>query len=416
MRVDRIADMTERALVVNTLIFIAMTCGCRSTAMHEGVVPDDPYFEYQVSFENKGGRFFMDRLSYKPSPINLDLHEDIKLNITRAWAITTGSKEIIVALIDDGFFYHHEDIIDNIWANRGETGPDERGYPKESNGIDDDGNGYVDDVIGWDFAFEDPDPDPYIYHAKNMNKISPNWHSISAMGIIGARGNNGRGIAGINWEVSMMLLKCGAQGDTDRFRIERVAKSIRYAVDNGARVINWSGFVTEKDPEELLPLQEALDYAESKDVLLVSAAGNSNVDLDKKENFVFPECARNENLITVAEIDFDGCLYKEPEGTMFIGGSNFGVENVDIAAIGQNYTTDLEHNRSVYTIGAGTSDAAPVVAGVAALILSARPDLGGLDVKKIIMESARKLPALMGKIRSGGFVDAYAAVNMALRK
>jgi len=117
-------------------------------------------------------------------------------------------------------------------------------------------NGYDDDVMGWDFAFDDPDPDPYIYHAKNMNKIAPNWHSIPAMGIIGARGNNGRGIAGINWEVSMMLLKCGAQGDTGRFRVERVAEAIRYAVDNGARVINWSGFVSEKDPEKLQVLQE----------------------------------------------------------------------------------------------------------------------------------------------------------------
>ena len=89
---------------------------------------------------------------------------------------------------------------------------DATGHAKETNGVDDDENGYVDDVMGWDFAFDDPDPDCYIFDGMDRTRIQPYWHSISALGIIGARGNNGIGVAGINWDVSLMLLKIGAQG------------------------------------------------------------------------------------------------------------------------------------------------------------------------------------------------------------
>ena len=84
------------------------------------------------------------------------------------------------------------------WKNPGETGLDKNGYAKETNGIDDASNGYIDDVMGWDFVFDDPDPDPYIFDGMDATKIQPYWHSISAMGIIGAKGNNGIGVAGIN--------------------------------------------------------------------------------------------------------------------------------------------------------------------------------------------------------------------------
>lgn len=164
----------------------------------ERIIPNDPYFKYQVSFLNPGGSLTIERSSAKPSPVSLEAAAGIDPDLTRAWTISTGSRRVVVAVLDDGFFYQHEDLAGNIWANPGETGPDAGGRAKETNGIDDDRNGYVDDVSGWDYAFDDPDPDCYVFDGKRRDRIQPYWHSISALGIIGARGNNGIGVAGVN--------------------------------------------------------------------------------------------------------------------------------------------------------------------------------------------------------------------------
>ncbi len=380
--------------------------------------PNDRYFERQVSFAAPGGVVGFDRSAARASPIEVQTVTGIDLNILNAWAITTGSRDVIVAIIDDGFPYWHEDLRENIWRNQGECGPDEAGYPKESNGRDDDQNGYVDDVMGFDFAFSDPDPDPYIFDGRRDDKIAVYRHAVATAGIIGARGNNGVGVAGVNWEVSLMLLKIGAQGtslDPDgQRRVEWAAEAIRYAVDNGARAINWSGFVRPTEPEQLAPLKEALEYADRAQVLVIVAAGNSKKDLDIAENCRYPFCEAYENLVLVGEIDFDGSLYVVPEDTLYIGGSNFGTRTVHIAALAQNYTTDVRENVATYRICGGTSCAAPVVTGVAALIWSIRPDLSGSDVKEILIRSARRLPELSGRLASEGIVDAEAALRMAL--
>jgi subtilisin family serine protease len=379
----------------------------------ERVIPNDPLFKLQYSFNNPGGKLVIDSYSYKPSAKEYDAVKGIDPDMTRAWAVTTGKKDVVVALLADGFFYQHEDIKDNIWKNPGESGLDKNGYPKETNGIDDDGNGYVDDVMGWDFAFDDPDPDPYIFDGMDATKIQPYWHSISAMGIIGAKGNNGIGVAGINWDVSMMLLKIGAQGirGIDLNRCERAAKAIRYAADNGVRVINWSGFVQDLRPESLALLESAIDYAGEKGVLLVVGVGNDGKNVDLKENFTYPVSFENENILTVAEIDFKGDLYRyKIDGRVL--GSSYGEKNVDIAAIGMNFTTFLKNNRSVYALAGGTSNSTPVVTGVAALGLAIRPELKVLELKKILMDSATPLPSLKGKIKSGGMVNAYQAIQL----
>jgi subtilisin family serine protease len=377
------------------------------------VVPNDPFFKYQVSFLNPGGRIPIERTSIKPSPVTLEATAGIDPDITRAWAISTGSKKIVVAVLDDGFFYGHEDLAGNIWANPGESGPDASGHPKETNGFDDDGNGYVDDVLGWDFAFDDPDPDCYIFDGKRKDRIQPYWHSIAALGIIGARGNNGLGVAGVNWDVSMMLLKIGAQGigngEKDSARPGRAAKAIRYAADNGARVINWSGMVSDPTPEALAELKTAIAYAGTKEVLLVVGAGNFGLDVDRPENFVFPVCFPLDNILTVAMVDFRGDLVRYPAGDRWLG-SNFGPGNVDIAALEENFTTDIENGRSAYRLGGGTSCSGPVVAGIAALTLSVNPELSALSLKEILMETATPLPALAGKVACGGMVNACKAL------
>ncbi len=400
-------SIVNKAAVV---LAAALLCG---QAPAGRIIPNDPFFKYQVSLFNPGGRIDIERASIKPSPVTLDATARIDPDITRAWTISTGSKSIIVAVLDDGFFYGHEDLAGNIWANPGESGPDRTGHPKETNGLDDDGNGYADDVMGWDFAFDDPDPDCYVFDGMRKDRIQPYWHSIAALGIIGARGNNSLGIAGINWDVSMMLLKIGAQGvghgEKDTARPGRAAKAIRYAADNGARIINWSGFVSDPTPEALAELKAAIAYAGDKNVLLVVGAGNSGLDVDRPENFTYPVCYPLDNILTVAMIDFRGDLVRYQAGERWLG-SNYGPRNVDIAALDENFTTDVENGRSTYRVSAGTSNSGPVVAGIAALTLSVRPGLDTAALKKLLMSSATPLPALAGKVACGGMVNAYRAL------
>jgi subtilisin family serine protease len=377
------------------------------------VIPNDPFFRYQVSLFNPGGRIDIERASIKPSPVTLDGAAGIDPDITRAWTLSTGSKGVVVAVLDDGFFYGHEDLAGNIWANPGESGPDATGHAKETNGIDDEGDGYIDDVMGWDFAFDDPDPDCYVFDGMRKDRIQPYWHSIAALGIIGARGNNGIGVAGINWDVSMMLLKIGAQGvgrgEKDTARPGRAARAIRYAADNGARIINWSGFVSDPSAEALAELKAAVAYAGEKEVLLVVGAGNSGLDVDRPENFTYPACFSLDNILTVAMIDFRGDLVRYQAGERWLG-SNYGPGNVDIAALDENFTTDVENGRSTYRLSAGTSNSGPIVAGIAALTLSVRPGLDAVALKKLLMSTATPLPALVGKVACGGMVNAYQAL------
>jgi subtilisin family serine protease len=403
--------MKKIAFVIAAALFAVALISAQAPSQR--VIPNDPFFKYQVSLLNPGGQIPIERTSIKPSPVTLDAAAGIDPDITRAWTISTGSRKVVFAVLDDGFFYNHEDLAGNIWTNPGESGPDATGHPKETNGIDDDGNGYVDDVRGWDFAFDDPDPDCYVFDGMRKDRIQPYWHSILALGIIGARGNNGIGVAGVNWDVSMMLLKIGAQGtgrdEIDRARPGRAAKAIRYAADNGARIINWSGFVSDPTPEALAELKATLEYAGKKNVLLVVGAENNGLDIDRPENFTYPACFPLDNILTVAMIDFKGGLVRYQAGDRWLG-SNYGVRNVDIAALAENFATDVKNGRSTYSLGAGTSCAGPVLAGVAALTLSVNPDLSATALKKILMDTATRLPALGGKVACGGMVNAYKAL------
>ena len=377
------------------------------------VIPDDPWFRNQLSFYFEGGP-----ISYRVSSTSTERRQvtmarGISLDLPHAWAITTGSRSVVVAVLDDGFFYAHEDIAGNVWRNPGESGPDSAGVDKATNGRDDDGNGYVDDVVGWDFAFDDPDPDPYVFDGRDRSRIQPYQHSIPALGIIGAEGNNGTGIAGINWQVSLMLLKIGAQGiprgQADSLRAPRAARAIRYAVDNGARIINWSGFISDRSAAGRENLHQAVVYARDHGVLLVVGAGNDGVDLDDDANCVYPQCFDEPNVIRVAELEFDGTLVRYRAGDEWFG-SNFGARRVEVAAIGQNFSTNVTNGRSSYRVFGGTSNAGPVVAGVAALMLAVDSTLRATDLRRMIMETVTTLPALAGKVASGGVVNAYRAV------
>ncbi|HTG45742.1 MAG TPA: S8 family peptidase, partial [Verrucomicrobiae bacterium] len=206
------------------------------TSSSTPVVPDDFEFSKMYALRNLGGG---------EAKTNADIHA------TEAWRFTTGKKSVLVAVIDTGIDYLHEDLRENIWINPGEI---------PFNGVDDDGNGYIDDYYGYDFVSNDSDP------------YDDNEHGTHVAGIIGAQGNNGLGTVGVCWDVSLMALK--AFDDQGNGTVADAIAAIEYAVRNGARVVNASWGLDEKSRA----LEEAVQSASNAGVLFVAAAGNNRSD------------------------------------------------------------------------------------------------------------------------------------------
>jgi serine protease len=358
----------------------------------------------------------------------------------QAWDITTGSSNVVVNVNDTGVDYTHPDLYLNIWLNqkeipftiggnkglrdadadgvitfwdlnaRGSNGKlvneafasdvNGTGYidggdllndPRWENGVDNGGNGFVDDLVGWDFHDNDNDP------------ITPDVHGTFVAGVIGAVGNNGIGVAGVAWRVQMMATKAtdatgaGIQSD--------YLAGVRYAVDNGARVSNNSWTTTYATKQDILDVQSAVDYARAKDVLVVTGAGNDAWDNDRKGKLqAFPAALDLPNIITVASSTIDD--QSAPS-------SNYGLTSVDLAAPGEpiGSTYPVSSNPSEpYGGGAGTSFAAPHVAGAAALLLARDPSLSCAQLKDAIMNSVDPIPSLAGKTVTGGRLNVYRAL------
>lgn len=316
------------------------------------------------------------------------------VGVQNAWKINPGNNKIIVAVIDTGVDYTHEDIIQNLWRN-----------PKEipNNGIDDDNNGYIDDVIGWDFLSNDNKP--YDLAATTvgelMNGGNPG-HGTHCAGNVAARGQNGKGISGVAPNAQIMAIRfIGEEGTT-----AAAIKSIKYAVDNGAKVLSNSWGSEGEDPAdpENQALRDIIKYAQDHDVLFIAAAGNGhqgvgyNNDTDKLPGV--PASYDNDNIISVAAIDS-----KDKLGTF----SNWGPKTVDIAAPGVKvFSTTVTSKYSdtvIPVLGAnwdGTSMACPHVAGAAALYWSAHPEKTYAQVKDAIMNSTVRIAAVDGKVVSNG--------------
>ncbi len=158
---------------------------------------------------------------------HLKQDNDADIDAGRAWDITTGSDDVVVAVIDTGVDLDHPDLVDNMWTNEDEI---------DGNGIDDDGNGYIDDRVGWDFAADDNDPNP--------TPVGPTWsdtivvHGTHVAGLIGASGNNTIGTSGVNWDVTIMPIRVFE--DTGSSSMDDIYNAINYAVNNGADIINMS--------------------------------------------------------------------------------------------------------------------------------------------------------------------------------
>lgn len=293
-----------------------------------------------------------------------------QIHAPEAWEKTTGHDGVVVAVLDSGVDLGHPDIEGNLWLNEDET---------PGNGLDDDGNGYADDVRGWDFVDRDADPNPEDAVPFDPSAVS---HGTLVAGIIGAVGNNAEGIAGINWDVRIMPLRIlnrqGTGGEEDAIR------AINYALDNGADVINMSftGYNIST------PFSHAVKKAYDRGVVFVAAVGNDgdNGRANLNREPIFPACLKG-----ALDDDWVIGVAATTATDEKAGFSNWGRTCTDLAAPGVEifgtsfYNPDNAFFDERYTgFWQGTSTAAPMVSGSAALLLSRFPTLTPAQVKVIL--------------------------------
>ncbi|MDD5433546.1 MAG: S8 family serine peptidase [Candidatus Pacebacteria bacterium] len=298
-----------------------------------------------------------------------------KILAPTAWDVSTGSDDVVVAVIDSGINYQHSDLVNNMWVNPGEIA---------GNGIDDDKNGYIDDIYGYDFVNNDALP------------MDDNSHGTHVAGTIGAVGNNGVGVAGVNWRVKIMALKfldSTAYGYTSnairamQYMINMKQKGIPVIVSNNS----WGGMSYSTS------LENAIRAVNDAGILFVASAGNSSANNDITAHY--PSGFDVPNIIAVASTD------SADNKSSF---SNYGSVTVDLGAPGSSIYSTMP---SGYGTKSGTSMAAPHVTGVVALIKSQFPTLNHLEIKNRILQSVDVLTSLAGKVLSNGRLNVYNALT-----
>ncbi|MDX5418909.1 MAG: S8 family serine peptidase [Hymenobacteraceae bacterium] len=296
-----------------------------------------------------------------------------------AWANNrTGSSTVVIGIIDEGVMYNHPDLNANIWTNPGEVA---------GNGIDDDGNGYIDDVYGWDFD-------------GNNNSIfdgSQDDHGTHVAGTIGGSGGNGTGVVGVVWNVKMITAKfLGRNGGTTSNAI----KAVDYLTDlksrHGLNLVasnnSWGGGGYSQ------ALYDAIERSNQANILFIAAAGNGGGDGVGDNNDTtphYPSSYSNSNIIAVASITSSGARS---------GFSNYGATSVDIGAPGSGIYSTLPSKNGSPTYGSysGTSMATPHVCGAAALYAASNPSANAATIKNAIMSSALPTSSLTGRCITGG--------------
>jgi hypothetical protein len=328
------------------------------------LTPDDQHYSLLWGLENTGQEI---RDASGTADADIDADE--------AWNITTGSADVVVAVIDSGIDIGHFDLKDNLWINQDEA---------PGNGIDDDGNGYIDDVYGWNFVYN------------NNDVIDERGHGTHVSGTIAARGNNGIGVAGVCWQSSIMTLKVFGAGGGATF--EDLAEAVLYAANNGAQVSNNSYGCHGGSQCFSHTLEDAIQVANDQDMLFVVAAGNDNSNNDVV--IQYPCNSEVANVLCVAATDFND------DRASF---SNDGKVNVDLGAPGVNIASTFPGNYYVYA--SGTSMATPHVAGAAALTLSQDPTLSTAKLKRLLLGSVDPVTSLTNVTVTGGRLNVYRALT-----
>lgn len=299
-----------------------------------------------------------------------------KIEAPGAWAATEGSPDVIVAVIDSGVDVYHPDLVNNIWRNTGEI----------ANGQDDDGNGYPDDLHGWDFANRDANPE------------DENEHGTHVAGTIGAVGGNG-GLVGVSPRVKIMALKTlSPYGGSTVAAIQ----AIDYARQNGAKVINasWGSYGYSN------ALREAISRAGQAGILFVAASGNGDQygrGMDADRSPMFPASYDLPNILSVAATD---------QADRLASFSNYGGNVVHLAAPGEGIASTMPGQQYAYLDG--TSMAAPHVAGVAALLIALQPEITVNQLRSILLENTDRISSLSGKVSTSGRLNAKKAAMAAV--
>ena len=299
-----------------------------------------------------------------------------KIGAEQAWDLTIGDPSVVVGIIDTGFDYNHPDLIANIWNNPGEIA---------GNGIDDDGNGYIDDIHGISAINNNGDP------------MDTGSHGTHVSGTIGATGNNAEGVVGVNWQTSMVGCSfLGAQGGNTADGIECInyMVGLRNAGIN-VRVLNnsWGGGGFSQ------ALMDAIVAANNANILFVAAAGNNSSNNDMGAHY--PSNYDVANVMSIASTTSTDAM------SSF---SNFGSTTVDMGAPGSAILSTVPNN--MYASFNGTSMATPHVAGAAALMLAANPALTTAELKSFLMESGDPITALNGNTVSGKRLNVNSAISI----
>jgi subtilisin family serine protease len=306
---------------------------------------------------------------------------DADVDAPEAWDRGTGSASIAVAIVDTGVDYTHPDLAANIWTNPGEV---------PGNGVDDDRNGYVDDIHGWDALHNDGDP------------MDENGHGTHVAGTIGAAGNNGAGIAGINWRVTIIptrFMDAGGYGSTaDAVECLDYLHTLK---DRGVNIVaannSWGGNGEDR------ALRDAVERSNTRGILFVVAAGNGDssgngVDNDRVPNI--PANYTSANVISVTAVD------RNDARAVW---ANYGASTVDLGAPGVDIWSTLPRNS--YGFASGTSMAAPHVTGAIALLASVEPSLSARQLKERLLSTGDPCADLSGRTLTGCRLNVYNAVS-----